>query len=664
MTPSSKELKRLLIVALFTFFLFALLILQFYKIQILECDKWVHIAKKQHQQLIKEKAKRGLFYSNTSVKEGHKEEAQAFLCDIPTFHLYADPLSIPTEKRDGVSRLLNQVLQLKGEEFLKLRAQLDKISRSRRLTLFLDQEQQKAIQKLWLPFAKKEKIASNALFFIQDFKRSYPFGKLLGPLLHTVREEKDPKTGEVVPTGGLEMLFNNYLTGKDGKRLILRSPRHPLDAGELISSPENGADVYLSINHYLQAIAEEEIEKAVVQAEAKGGWAVMMEPNSGEILALAQYPFFDPSDYRKFFNDPKLQEQTKIKAVTDPYEPGSIMKPITIAVTMQANAELKQSGKKEIFSPSEKLETRNTHFPGRSKPLKDLYSHNYMNLPLAMQKSSNIYMARMVQRVVEAKGAEWYRHALQTIFGFGIKTGVEIPSESGGLLPTPGKKHPSGALEWSAPTPYSLAIGHNILATSMQMLRAYAIIANGGFDVQPTVVRSIIKTKSDGSRETLFTHQPQEPKRLLDPQISRELIRVMKYVTKPGGTAWRADVPGYTEAGKTGTSEKIIGGTYSKKDHISTFIGFTPAENPRFVLIVVIDEPATKYIPGVGKNHMGGFCAAPAFARIAERSLHYLGVEPNDPHGYPKGDPRHNPKQADWFEETQELLKLHKAWNG
>ncbi len=664
MKPCSKDLKRLVIVALFTFFLFSLLVLQFYKIQIIEKEKWVKIAKRQHQLVISERARRGLFYSNTSIKEGHPQAPEPLMVDVPAFHLYADPLSIPEALRDVLSTTICHILKLPKEDQAHIRAQFDKKSRSRKLALWLAPDEKKAIQNFFLPFAKEHKIARNALFFIQDYKRSYPFGKLLGPLLHTVREEKDPVTGGLVPTGGLEMLFNKYLTGKDGKRVILRSPRHPLDTGKVITPPENGADVYLTINQYLQAIAEEEIEKAVIRAEAKGGWAVMMDPYTGEVLALAQYPFFDPTNYRSFFNDPKLQEHTKIKAVTDPFEPGSTMKAITIAVTMQANAELKKEGKKEIFSPNEKVETRNTHFPGRSKPLKDLQNYNYMNLSLGMQKSSNIYMARMIQRVIDAKGADWYRKTLQDIFGFGIKTGVEIPSESVGLLPTPGKKHPSGALEWSAPTPYSLAMGHNVLATTFQMLRAYAIIANGGLDVQPTLVRKIVKTRADGTEKILYEHAPKGAKQLLDPGISRDLIQVMKYVTKPGGSAWRADIPGFTEAGKTGTSEKIVNNQYSKKDHISSFVGMAPAKNPRFVLMIVIDEPVKRFIPGVGKNQMGGVCAAPVFRLIGERALAYLGVEPDDPYGYPKGDPRHDAKKADLADEIQGLLRLNQAWNG
>ena len=179
--------------------------------------------------------------------------------------------------------------------------------------------------------------------------------------------------------------------------------------------------------------------------------------------------------------------------MSDPYEPGSVMKAITVAVALKANEELKQQGKKPIFSPEEKIATSARVFPGRTKPVKDIRNHNYLNMNLGLQKSSNVYTAVLVRRIIDAMGEKWYRKVLHESFGFGEKTGIELPGESCGLLPTPGKMHPNGALEWSAPTPYSMAMGHNILATSLQVIRSYGVLANGGFEVKPTLVRKICK---------------------------------------------------------------------------------------------------------------------------------------------------------------------------
>ncbi|MBS3904715.1 MAG: penicillin-binding protein 2 [Simkania sp.] len=662
------ERKRLVFVFIVLFSFFALLTIQFYRIQILEGDKWRKIAASQHYTVVEEPARRGLFYSNTSLKVAQISTASPLVIDVPKFHLFVDPQVIPEVYRQNIADQLKNLLHLSENDAIKLRKQLDKKSRSRKLVMWIDRSTYEEILQWWGGFARKKKIAQNALFFIQDWQRSYPYGKLLGQVLHTVRDDRNPKTNRFIPTGGLETTFDQVLSGKDGKRQIMRSPRHPLDTGQLITPPEHGADIYLTIDHTLQAIAEEEICKAVEKAGAKGGWAIMMDPYTGEILVLAQYPFFKPASYRQFFNNPKCLDDTKVKGLTDPYEPGSTFKPITLSCGLLANAELVKRGRAPLFSPQEKMATVPRVFPGRNKVLKDVRTHRFLNMYMGLQKSSNVYMATIVHRIIEQLGADWYRSCLQDIFGFGVKTGIELPGESVGLLPKPGKTHPNGALEWSAPTPYSLAMGHNVLTNSFQMLRAYGIIANGGYEVFPTLVRKIVKTTLDGEQIVLRDNTLKETfvnrKRLLPTEVVEEVTKAMKFATKPGGCAARADIYGYSEAGKSGTSEKVIAGQYSKKNHISTFIGFAPTSHPRFVLLIAIDEPEYRYIPGVGKNQLGGTCAAPVFREIGSRTLQYLGIEPDDPCGYPAGDPRYQPEKGDWQQEIKQLSDLYKQWNG
>lgn len=647
MSPiGAPERIRLCILSVFLSFLFCLLIIRFYQIQIMEGDKWEMAALTQHQHIVAIPYQRGAFYSNTTIKQGHPEAKQPFVIDVPKFHLYIDPDSIPESTKEKMAQQLAQFVSFKAEEFYKR-------SRSRKLAVWLDREKRQQIEQWWNGFAKKEKLVRNALFFISTYKRSYPFGKMLGTVLHTVQED------QLQPTGGLEMLLNSYLKGKEGKSLIVRSPRHPLDTAKILVPPENGADVYLTINHYLQAIVESELEKGVKSAKANGGWAIMMDPFNGEILALAQYPEFDPACYSKYFNDPKLLEQTKVKAVTDCFEPGSIFKPITAAICLKANEELAQKGKKPIFTPQEKIPCSNGFFPGRSVPLKDARTYSFLNLDLAMQKSSNVYMARIIHRLIDAMGNEWYRNALTEIFGFGNKTHIDLPAESVGLVPTPGKVHPNGKLEWSAPTPSCLSIGHNILVNSIQLVKAYAILANGGLQVQPHLIQKIVK-----GEKTLVDNTGYKARtRVLSPSTSQTVVRSMKFVTKEGGTCKRADVCGFTEAGKSGTAEKIIGGTYSKDQNISSFVGFAPAANPRFILMISIDTPEKKFVPGVGKHQYGGICAAPVFKEIATKTLQYLGAAPDDPYGLAVGDPRRDPKKADWLCEVEKLKKQFEEWN-
>ena len=647
--------RRLILLSFFLFSAFCLLIIKFYNLQIIEGEKWAKVAKMQHQAVVKQLFLRGTIYSNPTIKKGHPENPQALVMDLPKFHLFADPESIPNEKKRTLLGEFFSLYSLSFEQKAFIEKQLKKKSRSRKLLSFLEPVEKDRILIWWESFARRHKIPKNALFFQLDYKRSHPYGALLGQLLHTVMDDKEESTYQSQPTGGLELQFHPFLSGRLGKRICFRSPRNNLEMGPILEEAKNGSNIYLTINHYLQAIAERELEEGVKKANAKGGWAIMMQPLTGEIYAMAQYPFFDPDNYREFFNDPQKQEHTKLKAVNDAFEPGSIFKPIAMAIAFMANEERIKKGEEPLFTDWEKISTGSGKLPHTSFVLKDGRVHKYLNFFMALQKSSNIYIGKILQRVLENMGEEWYRKQIVETFGFGKKTNIEFPGESPGMVPMPGKIHPNGSLEWSAPTPYAIGMGHNILVNSLQMIRAFAIIANGGFDVRPTLLKKI--TKNSG--EILFENsQKKVRKRILSKEISEILVRGMKYVTKMGGTSPLGDILGYTEAGKSGTSEKIIEGKYSKSKYLASFIGFASAKNPAFILMVVIDEPEKKYLPSLGKNYHGGVCAAPVFKNIASKALEYLGTSPDDPESLTK-----NSSSKDWAEEVRELRKTYDEWN-
>jgi cell division protein FtsI (penicillin-binding protein 3) len=198
-------------------------------------------------------------------------------------------------------------------------------------------------------------------------------------------------------------------------------------------------------------------------------------------------------------------------------------------------------------------------------------------------------------------------------------------------------------------------------------MRAYSILANGGFLVQPTLVRCIIKKDAQGNCHVLVDNTCEERiknfPRVIDEGILKRVLHSMRFVTKPGGTAAKADVPGYTEAGKTSTPKKIVNGVYSERLYCPTFAGFIPAEKPVLVIVTTIDEPEYGYIPGIGKNHNGGNCTAHVFRGIAKRAMEYLGIPPDDPYGYPYGDPRSDPKKEVWMDETRKLREIYDKWN-
>ena len=346
----SSDHRRLVVISIFLFLLFCLLIMQFYKVQIIEGEKWAEQGRAQHEHLVIEPFMRGSFFSNTSVKEGQPQEDLAFVMDVLKFHLFIDPEALPDPLKSEIAKKIFAFCPLSSqEEREKVLHSFFRKSRSRKIVSWMDRNTKEKILQWWTPYAKKHKIASNAIFFVQDFKRSYPFSSLLGQVLHTVQQQRDPTSFQNIPTGGLELYFQKVLSGKLGKRVILRSPRHPLDTGRVIQNPENGADIYLTVNHYLQAIAEEELKIGIEKIHAKGGWALMMDPVSGEILCAAQYPSFDPTRYREYFNNPALEQHTRIKVVSDAFEPGSIFKPITLAICFKANEELIRAGKAPLF---------------------------------------------------------------------------------------------------------------------------------------------------------------------------------------------------------------------------------------------------------------------------------------------------------------------------
>lgn len=650
--------KRLLIVSLGLFFLFSLLVLQFYQLQVVEEKKWKKIAKSQHETIVTEPAQRGIFYSNVNLRSNHPEDRVAFVIDVPKYHLHIDSLMVPTHLKDEIADKIITLLPRHKLDPHKVKQDCYKKSRSRKIASWLTREEKKELDHWWRPFARKHKIASNAIYYIKDFRRSYPFGKLLGQVLHTVRDEKDPKTGCFVPTGGLELYLDEQIKGINGKRILQRTLKHTIETDRVLTQPKDGADVYLTINHHLQAIAEEEIEKGVKKVGAKAGWAVMMNPHNGEIYCMAQYPFFDPMKYSQYYNDENMLEHTKIKAICDCFEPGSTFKAITASLGLLANEELRKRNEKPLFDPDEMIPTLDGTLPGR-KPMRDGRAHKYLNMDLAIQKSSNIYMCRLVERILDRLGADWYRQKLEEVYGIGTLSGIEFPYENIGLLPTPGAKYPSGHLQWTVPTPFSLAIGYNVLTNTMQMLRAIAVIANGGYKVRPHLIQSIRKKDSN----ELISAPEMIHERVMDLAIVERVKRSMKFVIKKGGLAPYADVNGYTVAGKTSTSEKIKNGVYSKIHNFSTFIGFTPVSDPVFILMVCIDEPEVKNIQGFGMSQYGGKCAAPVFSEIARKSLEYLGVAYDDPYGFPLGDPRSDPEKADWSKETKELLQRYKQWN-
>jgi cell division protein FtsI (penicillin-binding protein 3) len=628
---------------------FSVVLAQFYKLQILQHEYWLKKAAAQQQMRIDLGAKRGAIYGSIASADQNNDVCLAQ--DVPTFHLYVDASSIPLVFKRPLAQLLAPLVDLPLDDIL---TELNKVSRFRKIKWYVDLEQKLAIDKAFKKFIKKKPIAKNALFFLAGYKRVYPLGSLAGSLLHTLGTQEGQRGPERIPTGGLEKRFEDFLKGVSGQLTSYRTPKGRLDATHMVVKPQNGYDLYLTLNPLIQTVVEKELEQAVIRAKAKGGWALIMDPFCGHILACAQVPSLNLLSPESFLSDPLKTPYLNLKALTDPFEPGSIMKPLTMLVALKANHVLG----KPVFNPQEKVASLDGKFPGRKSPIKDVKAVSYLNMDMAIQKSSNIYMGRVIQKVIGALGDPFYEQELKNTFGFGSKTGLKIGVESSGFVPSLHKKMKGGGPQWSQATPFSLAMGYNLLATTLQMTKAYAMIANGGYEVEPCLIKKIVKNHEHRPQEILY-ELPATPlsKQKIPYEDVLRIKQSMQFSVNKGGTAFRAKVPGFTACGKTATTEKLVAGTYSHDQHISTFAGFAPSDHPRFVCLIVIDEPKKMFLEGIGKNQFGGVCAAPSFATIAAKSLEILGLSPDDPGSLNK------PQDSKFYPEIKKLEDLYLQWN-
>jgi cell division protein FtsI (penicillin-binding protein 3) len=421
------------------------------------------------------------------------------------------------------------------------------------------------------------------IYFRNEPRRYYPKQHLAGQVLGFVDIDENG-------LGGLEYQYNHELAGEPLQIMLQRdAKKRPVGflAGEA-AEPPRGADVYVTLDERLQHVAERELAAQVQQTRAKGGLVLMMQPSTGEILALASYPFFDPNA----FNDPQQQAWKRNQAVTGPVEPGSTFKLIVTAASLEEGTVRLD----EVFFCENGLMIQG------SRRIRDHEPYGFLRFPEVIEQSSNICMVKISERL---SSLTLYHYIRQ--FGFGEKTLVDLPGEDAGQLRAP--------QQWSRFSHASLAIGQEISVTPLQLLTAYAAVANGGWLIRPRIVSRIV----DAETERHFT--PEVRQQILSPQTVGKLTAILTGVVDRG-TGKSAAVEGYTVAGKTGTAQKIDSrrGGYSSREVLASFIGYVPVEEPQFVLLVMLDEPQ--------KLRWGSQVAAPVFRRVAQQALHYLQIPP------------------------------------
>ena len=387
---------------------------------------------------------------------------------------------------------------------------------------------------------------------------------------------------------GVEQCKDKHLRGIPG---YLQSKKDALQRElywerEQVVPPLAGADVYLTIDQYIQYIAEEAVQQAMLEHRAKAAWAIVQRVSTGEILALVNRPAFDLNEFRTADGDSKLN-----RAVGAVYEPGSTLKAITFASVLNEG----------LVTPQTRLDCENGAWLYGKRLLRDYHPYGILTVADGIKKSSNILTAKLALRLGDDDLYAYIRG-----FGFGNQLGVDLPGEEAGILHAPDR--------WSKISATRIAIGQGIAVTALQMLAAYNAIANDGILMRPYIISHV-------QRENGPVFDSRRPE-ILGRPISRETAATMRHllsrVTEEGGTGKRAAVEGFRVAGKTGTAQKPVPGGYSLTDYVASFVGFLPAESPEIGIIVVVDAPQPV--------HTGGRVAAPVFKKIASQTVRYLGI--------------------------------------
>lgn len=548
--------RRSIILATVIVFSFGVIFWRLIDIMLVNHDKYASRAITQQTQEIDIQKRRGIIYDR---------RGKEFAANIEQRSLYCDPKK--------VGSITKTAYRLSGMAGVDRKHLVKKMKNGRRFVWVkrkLDDDTAGRIRKLDL----------DGVGFIPESERVYPRGKLASHIIGFV--DIDNKG-----LAGIEMNYDKYLAPPGGKlRVTTDAKRNILLSGDELESIGNSA--VLTIDEVLQYIAEAELDKAVKEWRPKSASVIMMNPYSGEILALANRPTFNPNEAGRY-----RESVRRNLAITDVYEPGSTFKVVTASGVLEEN----------LFSLRNRFDCSQGYIKLGNKRIRDDHRHEILTFSEVIQKSSNVGTIMMAQKLGEEN---LYRYAKK--FAFGKKTGIDLPGEVSGWIKKP--------KDWSKTSIGAISIGHEIAVTPLQVVRAYAAIANGGYLVEPFVVSRIVSPEGN----ILYEKQMGKLERAISGKTAQRLKGMLEMVTMEGGTAVEASVDGNVVAGKTGTAQVYDAEKkqYSHERFVSSFVGFFPSHNPKIAMIVVVSEPQGE--------HLGGKVAGPVFSKIAEKALAYLQV--------------------------------------
>ena len=533
-----------------SYFSVKLLMIQFFR-----SDHLSALAEKQQNYYVPLEPIRGTIYDR---------QLRPLAVNITAYSVYANPRRMKVIEKDNAARQLGAILNVNSSEIR------EKLNRDKYFVWIMRK----------VPFELTERIRHakiKGVGLLKDSKRYYPNQSLASHVIGFAG--MDNKGLE-----GLELMFDKYLKGEAGYSQILRDAKQRellIEKGFL--PPKDGFNLVLTIDETIQYIAERALDKAFPKSNAIAATVVVMDPKTGEVLALVNRPTYDLTKV-----DSSPIENRINRAISLVYEPGSIFKIVAAAAALEEN----------IFQESDKIFCENGSYRVGGHILHDHHGSGWLTFSSVIEQSSNIGTTKIAQKMGPAT---WYRYA--KLFRFGDKTGIDLLGEVDGWV-----KKPS---QWSKTSICALPIGQEVTATPLQLVAALSAIANDGIYMKPHIVKYV----KDNNDELIEAVESRAVSRVLSVPTAHRLQAILKGVVDRG-TAKKAQIEGITVAGKTGTAQKVVNGRYSKNRFFASFMGFAPVDEPRLSIIVMFDDPRP--------DHFGGTVAAPVFREIVVDSLKYL----------------------------------------
>lgn len=555
---------RIRLVGICFILIFVLIALRAFQLQVLNQEEWQKRAERQHQKNIPLMPQRGTIY------DSHGEE---MALSVEMDSIFVEPAKVVEPER--AARELASALSL---PVATVRARL----KSKKNFLWLKRK---------ASLRESDRVRSLGLAgigFTKEHRRFYPNSEIGAQVIGFTG--LDPEGLE-----GVELQYDSVMLGQGGYLVMEQDAlgRRMGSGDAVVRGERRGSDLYLTLDRNLQYIAEKELAVGVKNAGAKAGTIVVLEPSSGRVLAMASQPDYNPNAFSRY-----RPEQWRNRALCDTFEPGSTFKIFLAAAALNEG----------VVGPTEKIYCEKGDYAVGGRVVHDHRGYGYLNLTEILKFSSNIGIAK-VGKALERDNL--YRYL--TDFGFGRRTDIDLPGEVSGVMRKPS--------QWFEFDLAAISFGQGVSVTPLQLAAATAVIANGGNLMAPYVVERVV----DGYGQTVKNQHAKVVHRVLSPEVAARMRAMLIETTEEGGTGTLATVPGYQVAGKTGTAQKVdpVTGGYSVDKRVSSFVGFVPADDPKLVILVVIDEPeGTTY---------GGVVAAPVFSRVAGQSLSYLKILPDQP---------------------------------